>query len=244
MPAFPITRGTSQALYPFTQTITFLTEVCSFVDGSQQRFVRRKGGAIVKFEFPYSKFSQAQKDTIKTAVIAAKGQQSTSFTVTLGGVTYTNLSLESDIFTATERVPTQYSMPITLKGITAQALTASGGGAFPTFSYGTTTQLPFDQGHVWNTQFKLSDSGRKLTYAFWSAQLQQWKVNYPNMVDADVPTLIQHFVWAQGRYQQFTFTDPEDSTAYTKAHYASDDLVIRYNNINSASVSMALETVR
>ena len=55
---------------------------------------------------------------------------------------------------------------------------------------------------------------------------------------------MQHFVWAQGRYRAFTFTDPEDSTAYTKAHYASDDLVITYNGPNQTSLTVSLEVTR
>jgi hypothetical protein len=245
MSTFPITRGTSQALYPFTRTLSFLTDVHQFNDGSQQRSVIRPNGPICSFDLQYSAFAQSDKDAIKTAILAAKGQQATTISISLGGVTYANLSLESDVFEAVERKPTQYEMSIKFRGTAAQSLTAAGSGStFPTFSYGTTSQLPYSQGHRFSTQAKGGESGDKYTYAFWSTALKQWTLEFPIMADADVTILEQHFLWAQGRFQAFTFVDPDDATSNALVHYASDDLAIIYNSPNSASVRVALEQTR
>ncbi len=244
MSSFPITRGSSQALYPCTQTLSFLTEVCEFRDGSSQRWARRPGGCIVTWDFPYERISKTKKDAIKTAVLAAKGQQSTSISLSVAGITFPTMSLASDTFQVTEKVTTLYGMTLRFVGTAAQALTAGSGGAFPALASGAASQLPFSQGHRWATEEKTVDSGSKYTYAFWSAQLQQWQLGFTSISDADLAAIMQHFVWAQGRYRAFTFTDPEDSTAYTKAHYASDDLVITYNGPNQTSLTVSLEVTR
>ena len=69
MAALPIVRGASAALYPFTLTLSFLTEMSSWQNGAQQRQIRSAG--LAKFDIPYGAMSQAQKNTVKSAMASA-----------------------------------------------------------------------------------------------------------------------------------------------------------------------------
>lgn len=249
--SLPILRGSSQALYPFTQTISYLTGVKRFQNGAQQRFARRPL-PLITTEIEYHQLTQSQKNTLKTAFIAAKGQQSTSLSITIGSVEYDNLSFNADVFDALEAQPTQYSSTIRLIQSAGQnGLTASSTPeTFPTFSYSTITQLPFTESQTFKTTAGMSPvSGNRFTYA-WNtstarsidyAGLRRLTLTFDPCWDADLSTLLQHFVGNQGALGKFSFTNPDDSSTYTSVHYASDDLVIRYNAPNNSSVTVVFE---
>jgi len=67
----PIIRGTSTALYPFSQTYVCLTGISDGQAATPTRWVR--GFPLVRFEFPYNPIHQADKNTLRAAFSSAKG---------------------------------------------------------------------------------------------------------------------------------------------------------------------------
>jgi len=244
----PIIRGASAALYPFTMTFSFLTGVGEFQNGGQQRWAKRPG-ALVKFELPYAVISQAAKNTVKTAVTSAKGQFDTTLSLTLNGVTYANLSLDSDVFSATEKITTQYDAPLKLTQAITQNLSPGAKGAdFPTLANGCMGQLPYTQMKRFQTLATVHESGPKQTYPEFRGVLANyptdgllaWKFEEQNLSDVDLATRMNHFLANWGRLFAFKFTD-EDAAFYTTTHYSSDDMVIRVSGPNDSSVTTMLE---
>src|SRR4051812_33478211 len=95
----PIIRGTSTALYPFTQTYISLTGKADGQNSAATRWV--KGPPLVRFEFPYDQLKMANKNTLKAAFTSAKGQFATDLSAGVG-TTFTNLSLDDDAFAGAE----------------------------------------------------------------------------------------------------------------------------------------------
>jgi hypothetical protein len=247
--ALPIIRGDSQALYPFTRVISFDTIVRVFQNGTQQRSVGRFG--LNRFELNYTKLSQTQKNTIKAAITSAKGAFDSTLTLTLGGTTYTNLSIDSDEWAATEATTTQYSAPLKVSQSLSQNLSPGTlGTAFPSLANGTMCQLPYTQKKRFQTQTSRMAAGPKYSYAefaggltgFPSDGLMAWELGNEHLTDADLATVTAHFIANYGRFGEFSFTD-EDSVTYTKVHYASDELQIRYAGPNDSAARVALEVV-
>jgi len=247
MSAIPIIRGGIQALYPYTQTIHFDTFVQRNQDGSEQRWIRNYG--MMKFELSWGALARADKDTIKGVVTTAKGQFGGGWSLTANGATYTNLSLDADTFEAVENETTQYSTKLTFSQTLSQSLSpGTAGTPFPTLGVGAIAQIPWTQRKRYFTTVNKLDSGPKYTWAWFGGGLSNfptdglmgWQTGGPSLPDADLANLVSHFVANFGRFGDFSYTD-EDATTYTKAHYASDDMVIVYQQPNQASVSVGLE---
>lgn len=248
MSALPIIRGTSAALYPFTMTISFLTEISQWQNGAQKRLIKSAG--LVKFALPYASLTQAQKNTILAFITSTKGRSNATLALTLDGTTYTNMCLDSDEWAATENPTTQYAGPIKLSQTIPQGLSPGTPGlSFPTLANGAMGVLPYSQKKRFQSVFQKVAAGPSYAFAEFGGGLTgypgdglpAWEFQEDGLTDADIATRVAHFIANYGRAYSFTFTD-EDSTAYTKTHYASDDLVVTYRGVNDSSVTIALET--
>lgn len=245
--ALPVIRGTSAALYPFTQTYSFLTLVGEMQNSYQQRSIKRFG--LVKFEIPYPALTQAQKNTVKDAVRTAKGQFATTLTLTLGGITYTNLSLDSDTFEAVESITTQYSAPLKLSQVIPQGLSpGTSGTAFPTLANGAMGILPYTQGIRFQSIVTKMEAGPKQIFSefaggltgYPSDGLRYFRFDESHLSDADLATRVAHFVANFGRGKTFAFVD-EDAVTYSACHYSMDDLVVNVAGVNNSSLKISIE---
>jgi hypothetical protein len=248
--SLPVIRGASALLYPFTATVVFLTGIGKWQNGAQQRWVRPPGG-LVKFEFSYAAMTRAQKDDVKGSSLfgSAKGQFATNLSLSLNGVTYTNLSLASDEFAATESPTLQYSAPLKLSQTVGQNLAwGTPGQPFPALANGSIGILPYTQKKRWQSVVTKMESGPKYAYAEFASGLtnyptdglMSWEFAMDHVSDADIMTLVAHFVANYGMAFSFTFTD-EDGTAYPKTHYAMDEMAVTYKGPNDAGVKILLE---
>lgn len=245
--SLPIIRGSSQAIYPFTVSYCFVTGLGQFQNGNQQRWIKAPG--LVKFSIPYPALSQAQKNTLLAAITSAKGGFDTTLQLTLGATNYTNLSLDSDDFLATESSSMMYDAPVKLSQTIGQLLPGTSGTAFPTLASGEICKLTYAQGRRFQTISTKMEAGPKYTYPEFggglanypgASGLMRWELNEQHLSDADRATRVNHFVANWGRAIGFTFTD-EDSTPYAATHYAMDELTVTHNGPNDASTKISLE---
>jgi hypothetical protein len=245
--ALPVIRGTSAALYPFTMTVSFSTAMTPFQNGTQQRSARRLG--LVRFSLTYAALTQAQKNTLRDAIDSAKGAAATDITLTLGGTTYTRLSLDSDIFVASEDTTLQYNCPLTLSQTVGQDLSPGPAGeAFPVLANGAMGQLPYIPRKRYQTVAQKMDAGPKWASSEFNGGLagyptdglMSWTFDERHLSDEDLALRLAHFIANAGKLQAFAFTD-EDSTVYLKTHYASDEMSITYSGPNDAAVRTELE---
>jgi hypothetical protein len=250
--SLPVIRGVSALNWPFTMTLRFLTGVGQWQNGAQQRWVRLPS-ALVRFTVPYPALTQAQKNTVKAAVTSAKGRFDNTLTISgpfNGGLaTYSNLGIDDDEWIATEAVTTQYNAPLKISQSITQGLSpGTAGTAFPMLANGSMGVLPYKQKKRFQTVQTRMEQGPAYSYAEFGGGLtgyptdglMAFEFNEDRLSDADTSTRIAHFVANFGKAFSFTFTD-EDSTAYTKTHYASDELAITFKGPNNSSMNIMLE---
>jgi hypothetical protein len=246
--AILVIRGGLQALYPYTQTISFDTCVKKNINGSEQRSARNNG--LMKFELNWGALLEADKNTLKALFTTAKGQFEQDFTLTIGGVTYTNLSLDSDLFEASQAITLQNDVKLSFSQVLSQSLSpGTAGTAFPGLSAGCVSQLPYTARKRFSSIVNKMPSGPKFAFAqfgggltnFPTDGLMGYQVGGTTLSDADVATLSAHFIANYGRFSDFSFTDPNSGTTYTKTHYVSDQMVITANAPNRNSMSIGLE---
>lgn len=243
----PVIRGASAALYPFTMTISFKTLISRGQNGSERRQIMRPG--LIEFEIPYSALTQAQKNTVKTAVSASKGRAGMDIQLTLGSTTYSNLQLQSDDFEASEKETMQYEAPLKLTQVIAQSLSPGTPGlAFPALANSAMSILPFTQRKSFQTslagvsagaQYAAAEFGGSLT-GYPADGLMGWILDEQHLTDADLATRQAHFIANWGMGYSFPFTD-EDGTTYNAARYGADSLSFRYNAVNDSSVRIPIE---
>lgn len=258
MPApLPGLRGTSiQVLYPFKRTVRYATTVAAFQDGSEQR--SKTGGPWNSFELDFSRLSQTDKDAIKTNVNSAKGAFDSTLSITLdntnyGGaaVTYSNLGLEDDTWSGTERVNLQYGSALRLRQTKPQPITditPGGTPTYPSLASGAAVMLPYTQIRRFFTLRNDQATGPRYAFANWgggltsmpTGALMAWTLEYNALLDADVATIEAWFHWAWGRWGGFTFVDPEDVTSHTKTRFDIDALEINYRDVGQTSVTVKL----
>lgn len=251
--SLPIIRGASAANYPYVLTISFLTGVKRFQNGSTQRWAKSPG--LVKLAIPYSKLIRSQRNSVENGVSSSKGQFDGTNSVTIGTITYSNLSLDSDIFESVEKITTQYDAPLKLSQTIPQSLSpGTPGTAFPTLANGCIGMLPFSRRLLFQTVATKMEAGPKYTTAefeggwtnYPTTGLRGWQFDYSQISDADVSTIMAHFIANYGKLYTFPFTD-EDGTTYSLAngngqpHYAMDDLAITFNGVNDSSMTVVLE---
>lgn len=218
--ALPVIRGTSAALYPFTQRYIAMTGISDSQSANPTRWVR--GYPLVRFEFGFNPILQADKTTLKAALAAAMGQFATDRTATTD-TAYTNLSSDADEFAAVEQNHTLYGVQWSLSQTLPQNFSpGSSGGAFPGLSNGAVCQLRYTQKQRFQTIVSKIESGPKYTYAefggglanFPLAGLMAWQFDEAALTDAEVATKVAHFLANWGNCMPFSFTD-EVSTALT-----------------------------
>lgn len=246
--SLPIIRGTSVALYPFTQTFRCFTLNS---DGQNATAVRSvKAYPLVRFEFNYDLLSKTDKNTLKAAFESAKGQFSTDRYATIDGVQYNNLSFDSDEFQATETQSTIYGSKWTLTQAVSQDITTAAGAsgaAYPQLSNGAPCQLPYVQKKRFQTTVSKVDCGAKYTFAqfagglsgFPTDGLMSWEFNESGLINSEVTAKINHFLANWGTCYPFTFTD-ENGVTYSHVYYGSDELSVVRHSYNMSSIRTSL----
>jgi hypothetical protein len=246
----PGLRGTSQqALYPFTRIVSCNTLVTTFMNGSEQRFVSQV--PLTHFVLPMSFLSDTDRTNYLSWISGVKGQFAQNITLTLGTTTYSNLTWMDDSLDLTSKMSSgYYDQQIVLRQVQNGSYTVPSGTftSYPTFSWGGSVQLPFEQLSNYMTGVVDQPSGPRYAYSWYGAGLtnfptgflRTWKLSYPLLSDADVATLENFFRGCQGRYLSFSFTDPVDSTTYTHVRFNQDDLQIKYLTKNQSTTEVTL----
>jgi len=244
----PLVRVSAQALYPVTRRVEFLTDVAIATDFTEQRSKARP--PLTRFVFPYTQINATDLATMRSFLESQKGPFDTSWSVTLGATTYSNLVLEDDAFSATEAASTQttYSFTLRARQVKNPGYTCgSPGAAFPALANGLRTQLPYTQLRryaVMKNDNPLSGNAFRWTWfgggltGFPTGSLHGWVLSFPVLSDADLSTIETHFRNNWGRYGTFTFRDPESGTDYTKCRYDQDALEIVHSQPNVNSLTL------
>ncbi len=247
MPTLPLVRGTGTALYPCKRIITFDTSVCVAANGSEQRWARR--APLFRFEFQYSRMNVTDRDSLKAFFAARLGMDGLDWTAGFCTLTYNNLTFDDDAMEVQQQTNLIYDTILKFHQTQNLGYTIpSPGGAFPSFSWGGSLQLPFASVTQFLTAVGDSPSGPRYTYGFYGTGqtnyptrgLKRWKVSLPVLADANVTTLENFFVGQQGRYGQFSFTDPMDSVTYTTVRFGEDVLELQYQGPNQTAATFTL----
>lgn len=114
----PIARGTSTALYPWTQIYQFYNTVSNAENGNTYR--SPFAPPTVKFNLPYNPLLVGVRNSLLAGFASAKGQFTTDLSVTTDQE-YDNLSFDSDEFESIEHKPLLYGVQWTVDQVASSA---------------------------------------------------------------------------------------------------------------------------
>ena len=245
----PTVRGGVQCLCPVTRRVEFLTDVAIGLNGTEQRAKRRP--PLTRFVLPYSRMNATDTAAMKAFFESQKGTFDSTWSFTLGATTYTHLTLEDDTFTAREEDATRTTYAFTLRARQTQnagQTAGSAGAAFPTLANGLRAMLPYQQVRRFAVLLNDNVTGMRFSYSWFAASLsgfptrslRGWELAYPILTDADLATIEGHYRNQWGRWNAFSFTDPDDATVYTKCRYDLDALEIVNNGPNLNAITLRI----
>lgn len=247
--SLPAVRGTAQVLYPVTRRVEFLTDVAIGLNATEQRFKKRP--PLTRFVLPYTKINNTDMLAMRAFHASQFGTFDSTWSVTLGSTTYSNLTFEDDTFTAlqTADYPTAWSFTLRARQTQNAGQTAgSAGGSFPTLANSTTTQFPYARMDRFAVLLNDNPIGSRYSWKWYggglsgfpTGALHGWSLGYPVLSDADLVTLETFFRNQWGRWASFSFTDPDTAVTYTKCRFDMDAMEIKLNAIDQNSVTLAI----
>ncbi len=247
MGSVPNVRGTGQALYPFTRTRGFMTDVAQFVNGTEQRYKVRAG--LTTLKLPYATLVADDASSLEEFVDSAKGMfdptQSITLTDSLGNTnTYDNLALDQDTIVVTENDATLYDSQLALHQTqNLDSPPPSVPATFPVFDVGVSAQRPHQQIRRFLTAVVDQPTGIRYSWAWYGegltdfpdGALEAWQLTLL-LSDVNLVTLETFFESVEGRMWPFTFIDPDSETEYENCRFGTDTLQIQHNGVNNNQV--------
>lgn len=110
--AFPTPFSGVAALYPVSIAKRYPVRVLQFDDGTEQRF--RQSAAVQRLVLTLDGITGDEKDEIVDFFNTSKGSFDATWSITLGGNTYSYMAFDSDSLEAVEREENSWSMTIRL----------------------------------------------------------------------------------------------------------------------------------
>lgn len=253
-----IRNSSQQVLYGSTRIVSFDTAVTRFNNASEQRWSRRP--PLYRFILPMPGLSSADWTSWLNffSGTSVYGRFGATISLTVNGVTYTDLGLESDMLNNTTRVPLRYDQQIRLRQVSTPAswTPPSVSGPYPNLLFGTasaTANAEYPAVRITGYYTALTDNpyGQRFSFPWYSGAvsgfpstyLLSWKLEYPLLTDVDLNTLENYFLWNMGRWGSFTFNDPLGGSSYNNVRFDMDEMAIKYLGPNQNSTTITLRQI-
>lgn len=207
---------------------------------------------LTNFVLPYTRMPIGDRNAMRTFYESQKGTFDSTWSFTLGAITYSHLVFTDDTFRYQEdaATPTLYSWTLHARQTQNPGVTAgTAGNPFPGLASGSACQLPYvgirRYAVLLNTN---TNCGMQYGYTwiagglsgFPTRSLRGWVLSFPAVSDVDTATLETHFRNQYGQFATFTFIDPDDAVSYAKCRYGSDTLDIVNSGPNQNALTLQI----
>ena len=243
MPAvFPNISTGDVCLYPVTQTLAMPTRVIRFLDDTEQRW--RSADPLNSWVLTYNRILWADIVTLQNFFNTVKGAFDSTWTFPFLGTNYTSMCFDQDDFSAVESDPGRYTVSLKLRQ-TAKSGSYSIGGTvtwpvFPGTSV-TFTQLPFTSKPAFLTTRNDLPTGARYAWAERSSVLGAWICDYSVITISELGTLLNAFIALAGKYNSFSFTDPNDNSVHAHCRLDTDTFQAKYLGAGQCAVTVPIQ---
>ena len=117
MASFPTPFAGKVALYPVTIASRRPVAILQFSDFTEQRW--KRCSPLARFRIDLQQINYTELSALRTFFDSVKGGFDSTWDITLGGVTYDNMTFETDVFEARETEPGIYALSLPCRQIAA-----------------------------------------------------------------------------------------------------------------------------
>jgi hypothetical protein len=223
------------------------------MSGAEQRWKRH--APLNSFNLHYARLNSTDASALNTFLsTTAQGMFNSTWSMTLDGVTYSNLGLDSDTWTI--RNDRRYSLDLkcsqTQNAPTIPALT----GSYPLMTSGAVCCYPHENSPQEKTLCGKNPNGPRYASGYYGfgltdgagnpypgGPLNGLTLSYVSVSDADLATYINWFLAAGGAWSTFAFADPAGPDVISKCRFDQASLDITYEQKNASSFTVKLAQV-
>lgn len=240
MANFPALRSGVVGMHPSTHRVSIPTEIVVFANGAEQRWM--SASRLDHWGLLFTDVGLEDLNTLRAFYDSVKGSFDNTFTLPIGGVSYTYCGLETDEFRAVENRTGRYTLEMPVhQQIPQQKGLGGGSTTFPLLSTGAVTQLPYGTRGLFFTARNELECGKVHSYYFRASALWAWEISYEDITDAELAAVVLHFHTCGGATKTFSFTDPNGAGVFANCRYGTDALVIRHLGPDQNAVSFLIE---
>jgi phage-related protein len=102
---------------------------------------------------------------------------------------------------------------------------------FPPLKTGAVAQYGSDRSRQFSTQVLRFMDGSEQRFPGYGTPLLEWVIRLDLLDESELENLELFFESEGGRAGSFSFTDPWDGTVYPNCSFASDDLVLEFQEV-------------
>lgn len=238
MPAvFPTLSFGQVCMYPVTRAIQSKTSVHKFINGREQRYC--SAAVLNSWTLGFEGLDFADVLTLEAFNDTVKGSFDSTWTFPFDGTSYTDCVFETDSMEFTEKDPKVFAAELKIRQTVKSGSYSTGVAAvYPTINGGVITQRPFGRSDNWRTGKNKLDSGPQYAWTYLSAPLYRWVLSYPVISMSEFVTLLNFFTSMRGRWQEFTFTDPQDASVHIHCRLDVDQIEAKMVDPGYVSTSL------
>jgi hypothetical protein len=206
--SFPTLKSGNTVFYPLADTMSFGTQVHKFLDDSEQR--HRDRLVLRRFQLTCNNISAYDVSLIRSFFRSQFGGYDSTWDLTFGGVTYSNMAFAQDNFPSVESKHNRMTLSFQL------VQTKSSNPTIPTtptyfpqlLSGGVSTAMPYESMLEYRTITDELENGKRYAYKWRDNPLGKFKVNLSLLTDTEAANVRSFLLSVEGRLQSFIFLDP------------------------------------
>ncbi|MCE5311159.1 MAG: hypothetical protein LLG20_26265 [Acidobacteriales bacterium] len=237
MPAYP---ASPQFSYPVVRRLEFQTRIVTGTNGTEQRWPLALGQE--SFTITYPNITLAERDSLLTAFVAAKGAYAQDLDFPFGSETFYNCYFDADSFQSVESTQGRCSVGVTLRQLPAAIDNDPYDADFPALATGHKMQLPYTLQAGFDTVVVKTEGGR-FRYSNRAAALRTWSAGGSLLSNADAGAIFNLFKRTRGRWGLIHFTDPDSDVHYESCRFASDVLEWRYSGPDENAITVQIQEI-
>jgi hypothetical protein len=229
----------------FTHALQIRADVKRFRSGKEQRYAI--SGLLNSFKLAYQHLTWSEVVGLRDFFISQKGAFDSSWSLTmrdpatLSDRSYENMAFDSDAFEYTETQTGRYSVSLAASQTVGEAVTVDPQAAYPVLSTGARVQLPNRVGLRYQTLRNDLECGQRIAYYTWASPLRTMNCEYGLITDAEVQSIVTHYLKAGGPVHPFSFTDPDSGAVYAVCRFSPEPITITRISPNINRMTVGIE---
>jgi hypothetical protein len=206
--SFPTLKSGNTVFYPLKNTHSFGTGVLKFLDDTEQRW--RARNMLRRFELALNKVNGYDSSLVLQFFRSQFGKFDSTWDITIGGVTHSNLAFTNDSFDHSEDTKNRHTLKFNVIQVKSALPTIpSTSKYFPQInSGGIMTSLPYSASYAYRTDVGEMLTGKQYAWKWRANPIGSFNIRLTSITDTELAKVQNFFYSMEGRKGTFQLMDP------------------------------------